>query len=87
MDRGLSVKLDGRQFALFRIGGDYYALDGECPHRGGPLGEGLIENGQVYCPMHGWRFDAKTGACVDNPNKPVRCFRTRVVDGFVQIEL
>lgn len=84
-DRGLSVRVGEREFALFRIDGEYYALDGCCPHRGGPLGEGLIENGHVYCPLHGWEFDVKTGACIGEPERPARCFRTRVVDGKVQV--
>ena len=84
-DRGLSVRVGGREFALFNISGDICALDGQCPHRGGPLGEGMVENGSVYCPLHGWGFDVKTGACTDNPDQHVGCFPTRVVNGNVQI--
>jgi len=84
-DRGLSVHVGGREFALFNISGQFYALDGQCPHRGGPLGEGITENGHVYCPLHGWEFDVKTGACINNPEKPVACFPARVLDGKVEI--
>ena len=41
--------------------GSYYALDNKCPHQGGPLGEGSIENGLLRCPWHGWDFDPCTG--------------------------
>jgi NAD(P)H-dependent nitrite reductase small subunit len=84
-DRGLSVHVGTRELALFNVSGRFYALDGRCPHRSGPLGEGLIENGCVYCPMHGWQFDVKTGACINRPDKPVACFPTRVVNGKVEI--
>jgi len=84
-DRGLSVSVGDRELALFNISGQFYALDGRCPHRGGPLGEGITENGRVYCPLHGWEFDVKTGACINNPEKPVACFPTRVLDGKVEI--
>jgi len=84
-NRGLSVRVGDREFALFRIDGQIYALAGRCPHRGGPLGEGMAENGHVYCPLHGWEFDARTGACIDNPEKPVQCFPVRVHEGQVQI--
>jgi 3-phenylpropionate/trans-cinnamate dioxygenase ferredoxin component len=84
-DRGLSVRIGDRAFGLFNIAGEIYALDGQCPHRGGPLGEGMTEHGHVYCPLHGWEFDVKTGACLGNPEKRARCFPTRVVDGKVQI--
>ena len=84
-DRGLSVNAGGRELALFNIDGEFYALDGTCPHRGGPLGEGITEDGRVYCPLHGWEFDVKTGACINNPEKPVACFPARVLDGKVEI--
>ena len=41
--------------------GQYAALDNRCPHQGGPLGEGSIENGLLRCPWHGWDFDPLTG--------------------------
>ena len=85
LDRGLSVTVGDRAFALFNIEGQFYALDGHCPHRGGPLGEGLTENGHVYCPLHGWEFDVKTGVCIDNAGKRVACFPARVLDGKVAI--
>ncbi|MSU21840.1 MAG: hypothetical protein EXS30_10655 [Pedosphaera sp.] len=87
LDRGLTVRIGEREFALFNIDGDFHVLDGHCSHRGGPLGEGILENGRIYCPLHGWGFDAKTGACFENPERPVKCYLTRVVDGSVQIKL
>ena len=85
LDRGLRVMVGDREFALFNIGGQFYALDGQCPHRGGPLGEGITENGHVYCPLHGWEFDVTTGACINNPERPAACFQARVVGGKVEI--
>lgn len=84
-DRGMRVSVGGREVALFNVGGQFYALDGSCPHRGGPLGEGISENGRVYCPLHGWEFDVKTGACFNNPDKPAACFPARLMDGKVEI--
>jgi NAD(P)H-dependent nitrite reductase small subunit len=87
-DRGLSVRVGDREFALFRLDGEYYALDGRCPHRGGPLGEGLVENGRVFCPLHGWEFDVKTGAHIGgNSEKPVACFPINVAGGKIQIQI
>jgi len=84
-EHGLRVKVGERELALFNIGGQFYALDGQCPHRGGPLGEGITENGHVYCPLHGWEFDVTTGACINNPEKPAACFPARVMGGKVEI--
>ncbi|MEX0676773.1 MAG: Rieske 2Fe-2S domain-containing protein [Pirellulales bacterium] len=47
--------------ALFNVEGTFYALDGVCPHQGGPLGQGMLEGCVVTCPWHGWQFDVKSG--------------------------
>lgn len=46
---------------MTRVGDDYGALDNRCPHQGGPLGEGSIENGLLRCPWHGWDYDPLSG--------------------------
>jgi nitrite reductase (NADH) small subunit len=55
------VEYDGRIFALFNIDGQITAIDGICPHQGGPLAEGVVEGTIVTCPWHGWQFDVRTG--------------------------
>ncbi|WP_030438340.1 thiamine pyrophosphate-binding protein [Actinoplanes subtropicus] len=57
-----SVVVDGRTIALARCGLRLGALDNRCPHQGGPLGEGSIENGWLRCPWHGYDYDPITGA-------------------------
>ena len=57
----------GKEIVLFKIKGEVFALDNACPHMGGPLGEGEIEDGIVVCPWHGWQFDIKTGECINVP--------------------
>lgn len=59
----------GKEIALFNIEGEIYALDNSCPHQGGPLGEGDIEDSCVTCPWHGWQFDVKTGNCINMPGE------------------
>ncbi len=51
----------GRIVALFNVDGQFHALDGVCPHAGGPLGRGVLEGCVVTCPWHGWQFDVTTG--------------------------
>jgi len=51
------VEIDGRIIALFHVDGLISAIDGLCPHQGGPLADGPIEGGLVYCPWHRWGFD------------------------------
>src|SRR3954470_20171807 len=56
-----SVVVDGQSIALSRCGGTYGALENRCPHQGGPLGEGSIEQGWLRCPWHGYDYDPATG--------------------------
>ena len=55
------VEHDGRIYALFNVNGVVSAIDGICPHQGGPLADGFIEGTCVTCPWHGWQFDVQTG--------------------------
>src|SRR3954466_11074730 len=57
-----SVTVDGRSIALTRCGRALGALENHCPHQGGPLGEGSIEQGLLRCPWHGYDYDPVTGA-------------------------
>ena len=83
--RGTAVKIGDVEIALFRQGNQVLAIGNLCPHRMSPLAHGWVENGKVYCPMHGWDFDLRTGACGVNPEKPVQCFEARVVEGRVEV--
>ena len=51
----------GRVVALYNVDGELFALDGVCPHAGGPLGQGTLSGNVVTCPWHGWQFDVTTG--------------------------
>ena len=55
------VEHEGRIYALFNVGGTIHAIDGICPHQGGPLADGALEGTMVTCPWHGWQFDVCTG--------------------------
>lgn len=50
-----------KTLCMARFEGEYAALDNKCPHQGGPLGEGSIEQGWLRCPWHGWDFHPITG--------------------------
>ena len=82
---GRTVHVQGREFALWNVDGQFYCIDDQCPHRGGPLGSGSMTDGEVFCPLHGWGFDVRTGACSTRPDRPVATYLARVVDGKVEI--
>ena len=59
--RVTSVTCEHTTVCVTHFEGQYAAMDNRCPHQGGPLGEGSIENGLLRCPWHGWDFDPLTG--------------------------
>ena len=85
--RGLTLRAGNRFVALFRVGNRVHAIDAECPHRRGPLADGIVEGGRVFCPLHGWEFDLESGACIDHPGLPVKTFPVRIENGQVQIRI
>lgn len=50
-----------RTLCVARVNGALSAMDNVCIHRGGPLGQGVVMDGKIICPWHGWEFDPKTG--------------------------
>jgi nitrite reductase (NADH) small subunit len=65
MLEGRSVDVDGTRVAVFRTALGWRALTGACPHQGGPLGDGIVADHCVTCPLHGWRFDLDSGEAVN----------------------
>lgn len=60
---GRTYTVDGEQIAIYRLrDGSLRAVDAVCPHRGGPLADGLIDGDVVVCPLHGMTYDLTTGA-------------------------
>lgn len=73
--------------ALANVAGTYHALSNTCPHAGGPIGDGEVDGDQVVCPLHGWRFDVRTGASDIAPGIGLTVHRARVASGRVWVTL
>ena len=73
--------------AVFNVGGQLYAIDNACPHRGGPLGEGDVDGPLVSCPWHAWRWDVTTGANANNPAIRVACYAVSVDGADLVVEV
>jgi len=84
---GKTFRIGTLQVALFNHDGQIYALDGYCPHRGAPLGDGWFEFPIAHCPLHGWDFDVRTGACGVNPEKAAKVLPVRVVGQNIEVLL
>ncbi len=64
-----------------------YAMDGICPHQGGPLGQGQLCGKVLTCPWHGWQYDITTGAHSINPGIGHPTFPAKVEEGRVWIQI
>ena len=85
------ILVGGLEIAVFNYKNEYFAILNKCPHKGGPLGEGRVQEGIVICPNHEWRFELKTGNSMQNPEMKVKIFPVRIKDekiyvGFDQIQ-
>lgn len=73
--------------AIFRTADDrVFALDDRCPHRGGPLSEGIVHGTQVTCPLHAWVFDMETGMAQGADSGLVATYPVRVQDGRILLD-
>jgi nitrite reductase (NADH) small subunit len=80
------VRRDGGDIAVFRTAADeVFALLNRCPHRGGPLSEGIVFGRTVACPMHNWCLDLATGEARAPDRGCARGFATRVEEGLVLV--
>jgi nitrite reductase (NADH) small subunit len=79
--------VEGRIVALFNVDGEYYALDGVCPHQGGPLGKGRLTGVVVTCPWHGWQFDVRNGQSLLSLSVRQPTLPTKNEGGVIQVAL
>lgn len=82
--RVMSVTAEHQGICLTHFEGKFSALDNRCPHQGGPLGEGSIENGLLRCPWHGWDYHPCTGIA-PGFDDGVETFLTKVEEGSVYV--
>lgn len=86
---GRAVTVAGREIAIFNLGDRFLAVDNQCPHKGGPLADGIVAGDVVVCPLHAWRVDLTSG-CVERPSNTNRCVRSytvRVDEGVLMLQL
>jgi nitrite reductase (NADH) small subunit len=69
------------------VNGRVTAMNNACLHRGGPLGQGVIEGGKVVCPWHGWTWDPVTGQAGHNPAATVAVYPLKIENGEVLVEV
>ena len=86
--RGVLVEVGDHRIAVFRIGGDVYAIGDRCSHAEASLAEGEVFDFDVECPRHGSEFDIRTGEPASLPaTQPVPVYHVAVVDGQVFLDV
>ena len=94
-------RVEGREVGVVAVGGEFRGVRNRCPHHGGPLCLGTVEQrvtGQpgaydvtgtlvLRCPWHGWEFDPVTGACLDDPALRVAVYPVKVDGDRVFVDL
>ena len=84
---GRCVQFDGNEIALFNIGIEYKAIENTCPHKKGPLADGIVSGDSVTCPLHNRIYDLKTGKSRKEGEGHVKVYPTKVIDDRVYIAL
>lgn len=80
--------LVGRRIvAVFRLDEQLFALDGICPHQGGPLAEGAVHDGCITCPWHGWQYGLADGKHTISGRDLAETFPIRERDGNVEVQV
>ncbi|OBK50388.1 Rieske 2Fe-2S domain-containing protein [Mycobacterium sp. 1081908.1] len=89
LGEGRTYAISGRQIAVFRLrDGSLRALDAVCPHRGGPLADGLTDGRVVVCPLHGFTYDLETGCEITGGDAEVTAYPVRDSGaGTIQLRL
>jgi nitrite reductase (NADH) small subunit len=86
---GRSVIVAGREIAIFNLGDRFMATDNQCPHKGGPLCDGIVAGDSVVCPLHAWKVRLDSGT-VERPASNDACiatYPTRIDEGVVWLGL
>ena len=81
------VTVEGREILLINVKGEIFACENDCPHQGSPLQAGIVKDGHLSCPRHGYRFNLKTGACMDSPELTLKIFPLQLQGDDIMVDL
>lgn len=83
-----TVPVEGAdEIAIFHtIGGEFYALVNKCPHKGGPLSQGIVHGDSVSCPLHNWRISLKSGEALGEDKGCTPTIPLKVEDEMIWLD-
>jgi nitrite reductase (NADH) small subunit len=83
-----TVRYGAREIAVFRTADDHvFALENRCPHKGGPLSEGIVHGRKVACPLHNWVIDLESGNATGADHGCAEEFPVEIVGDTVRLGL
>lgn len=81
------IKTDSINIALFKnSNNEVFAIKDECPHKQGPLSQGIVHGSSVTCPLHNWKIDLASGEAMGADEGCVNTFNTKIENGMVFIQ-
>ena len=81
------VEANGKQIAIFNVGGKFFAISNVCAHADGSLAEGSVAGDVVTCPLHAWEYNVKTGESLTMPGAKVEQFKVIVENDEIYVEV
>jgi len=81
------IKTDTMSIAVFRTASDeVFAMKDECPHKQGPLSQGIVHGTSVTCPLHNWKIDLASGEALGPDEGCTNVFPVKIENGIVHID-
>ena len=85
LNEGRRIQWKDCDVALFNIGGEFLATDNRCPHKQGPLADGLIAGKAVFCPLHNWKISLESGCALSGGVGQVKTYPVKVINDYIHI--
>ena len=82
---GRRVVCGNKELALFNLGNEFMAVQNQCPHKAGPLADGIVAGKSVFCPLHNLNIDLESGCALAGGEGRVRVYPVKVVDNKVHV--
>ncbi len=85
LKEGKRITWENYDIALFNLGDEYLAVDNHCPHKNGPLADGIVAGKNVFCPLHNWKIDLKTGCALSGGKGQVKTYPVKIINAYLYI--
>lgn len=82
----MEAEVGGKAYAICNVEGALHAMEGTCPHRGGPLGHGALHGHALVCPWHAWEYDCRTGRNLMDDSVGVTTVAVKLDDDEILID-